>query len=101
LYVASYNPCGEAQEEVESRTPYIPQVKSQAFAFPFLSCPVANIRHCNLFEWEDPHKPYDDYDITEDARQLLIDNGQQLDSPLAVFSQMFHCPPPEKGLKVN
>mmetsp|Transcript_7835 Transcript_7835/g.11793 ORF Transcript_7835/g.11793 Transcript_7835/m.11793 type:complete len:1121 (+) Transcript_7835:93-3455(+) len=103
LYVASYNPCGEAQEkpysEVESRTAYIPQVKSQAFAFPFLACPVAKIRDCDLFEWEDPHKPYDDYDITEDARQLLIDSGKQLDSSLAVFSQMFHCPPPEKDSK--
>lgn len=108
LYVATYNPCGEAQEtpysEVESRTAYIPQVKSKAFAFPFLACPVAKIRDCDLFEWEDPQRPYDDYDITEDSRQLLIDNGKQVDSSLAVFSQMFHCPPPPpeiKGFKVN
>jgi hypothetical protein len=96
-YVASYKPTGDAQDipysKVESRKAYIPQVKSDAFAFPFLACPVANIRDCDLFEWKDPQKPYDDYDITADSRQLLIDNEVQLDRSLAVFSQMLYCPP--------
>ena len=98
IYVASYKPTGEAQDipfsTVDSRTAYIPQVKSEAFAFPFLACPVEKIRDCDLFEWEDPQKPYDDYDITEDSRQLLIDNRVQIDRSLAVFSQMLYCPPP-------
>jgi len=97
-YVASYKPTGDAQDipysEVESRKAYIPQVKSDAFAFPFLACPVANIRDCDLFDWKDPQKPtYDYYDITEDSRQLLIDNDKQIDRSLAVFSQMLYCPP--------
>lgn len=97
FYTAKYVPCGEAMDipysEVDSRTAYIPQVKSDSFAFPFLACPVAKIRDCDLFEWEDPHKPYDDYDITQDSKQLLLDSGKEFDETLSVFGQMIHIPP--------
>eukprot|EP00557_Chaetoceros_sp_GSL56_P013206 CAMPEP_0176482786 /NCGR_PEP_ID=MMETSP0200_2-20121128/3563_1 /TAXON_ID=947934 /ORGANISM="Chaetoceros sp., Strain GSL56" /LENGTH=1152 /DNA_ID=CAMNT_0017879129 /DNA_START=57 /DNA_END=3516 /DNA_ORIENTATION=+ len=97
FYTAKYAPCGEAMNipysQVESRTAYIPQVKSESFAFPFLACPVAKIRDCDLFEWEDPHKPYDDYDITQDSKQLLLDSGKEIDESLSVFGQMIHIPP--------
>jgi hypothetical protein len=97
FYSANYVPCGEAMDipysEVDSRTAYIPQVKSDSFAFPFLACPVAKIRDCDLFEWEDPHKPYDDYDITQDCKQLFLESGKDFDESLSVFSQMIHIPP--------
>jgi len=69
-------------------------VASEAFAFPFLACCVDEIRDCDLFEWEDPNRPYEYYDITKDAEQLLIDNGKAVDGSLAVFSKMIFCQPP-------
>ena len=97
-YFARYSPCGKATNKpyssADARTAYIPQVKNDAFAFPFLACPVDKIRDCNISYWKDPNRPYDFYDITKDAEQLLIDNGKTVDTtPLAVFSTMIYCQP--------
>ena len=79
---------------VDSAVAYIPQVQSDAFAFPFLACSADKLRESDFLEqWNDPFRDVDYYDLTKDLNHLLDDNGTALDPSLAVFSSMIHCPP--------
>ena len=97
-FVAGYSAVGKVMDDpfssVDSAVAYIPQVQSDAFAFPFLACSADKLRESDFLEqWNDPFRDVDYYDLTKDLNHLLDDNGTALDPSLAVFSSMIHCPP--------
>jgi hypothetical protein len=97
-YVRNLEFVGEPQaqrfSDVASRTAYIPEIKSAAFAYPFICCPVDDLVDCDLFEWEDHNRSYEYYDITKDSEELLRNAGKPINRNSALFSKMVHSPPP-------
>jgi hypothetical protein len=69
-----YKAVGKSQgipfSEVDSRCAYIPQVNSDAFAFPLIACRIDDIDE-EMFDFKDPDRPYKYYDLTMDATKLL------------------------------
>ena len=48
----------------------------------------------DLFEWNDPQRSYEYYDLTRDFRSVL--KGKQKSADIkSVFSRVLHDPPPE------
>ncbi len=83
---------------VDSITAYIPQVLSDSFAYPLIACNVEKIKDSDLFEWEDPLRPYEYYDLTRDLKKVLAENGHdggtgdvEVDES-KIFSKMVHWP---------
>ena len=70
---------------------YIPNVKSSSIPYPLIACDVEQIKKCDLFEWQDPLRPYEYYDLTRDVKVLLRDDGEVDDSKV-IFSRMVHWP---------
>ena len=88
---------------VESMTAYIPQVPSDSFSYPLIACNVEKIKDSDLFEWEDPLRPYEYYDLTRDLRKILAedesgeddDDGEKNDGTMdenRIFSKMVYWP---------
>ena len=69
---------------------YIPQVSSDSIAYPLIACNVDEIKECGLFEWEDPRRTYEYYDITKDVDRLLDFDG--VEKTRILFSKMVHWP---------
>jgi hypothetical protein len=70
---------------------YVPQVTSESIAYPLIACDVERIKDSDLFEWEDPLRPYEYYDLTRDAKKLLLEDGE-FDESKVRFSVMEHWP---------
>ena len=93
--------------EVESISAYIPQVVSDSIPYPLIACNVDSIKDSDLFEWEDPLRPYEYYDLTKDVKKLLTrkngttNNGQSSsfgDKEIeATFSRMKYWPYQERN----
>ena len=77
--------------DAEAMSAYIPNIKSKSIPYPLIACDVERIKNCELFEWKDPLRPYEYYDLTRDVRRLLRDDGGVDDSKV-VFSRMVHWP---------
>ncbi len=96
IYFATYSTCGEAQKttygEVATEAgAYIPQEKSYKFSYPFITSALPNqLDFTSLFEWKDPRKAYEYYDLTKDAIDLVEETGETLDDD--VFSQVDYSP---------
>ena len=45
-------------------------VTSLVFSFPLIAC-ISEEVEFDLFDWQDPDRPYKYYDLSEDARELL------------------------------
>lgn len=81
---------------VESISAYIPQVVSSSIPYPLIACNVENIKESDLFEWEDPLRSYEYYDLTRDAKRILSEGDNnyhdvELDES-KVFSKMVYWP---------
>jgi len=82
-YSGVYVPAGEVQgkpfSNEDSRSGYIPQVYSKAFAFPLIACQIDDIDE-ELFDFNDPSRSYLYYDLTNDAEKLVsVDQKNMLD----------------------
>jgi hypothetical protein len=83
MHHGSYQAVGDSQNiaysEVESRSAYIPQVSSAAFAYPLIACKVDGINK-ELFDFTDQRRSHKYYDLSIDAKKLLsrlkVDNPQ-------------------------
>eukprot|EP00980_Cylindrotheca_fusiformis_P007077 scaffold1482_cov120-Cylindrotheca_fusiformis.AAC.19 len=75
LHTSIYKPVGADQNiafsTVGQRSGYLPLVSSPFFSFPLIACLSDEVDE-ELFDWKDPDRPYEYYDLTEDARKLLI-----------------------------
>jgi len=93
-FVASYEPNGKEQgiplSEVESMTAYIPQISCASSPYPYLACNIDDIEESDKFEWEDPLRPYEYYDITKDAEELLDEDGIPMDESKRIFSKIIY-----------
>jgi len=78
--------------EVATISSYIPQVNSPIFSYPLVACSIDNIDD-ELFDWDDPDRPYEYYDLTKDAKYLM--EGLTDVSESVTFSQIAHWPPPK------
>lgn len=92
IFKSSYKECGEDQNikfaDVESKAAYVPQVYSSVFSFPLLACDSSSIDE-ELYDWTDPDRPHEYYDLTKDAAELLGDNSTRHEH---VFSKMSYFP---------
>lgn len=93
MYHASFKAVGDDQNipysEVKSRSAYIPQVVSPLFAYPLLACNTADVDE-ELYEWTDPDRTYSFYDLSKDARKLLV--GIKVEENIG-FTVVKHWPP--------
>lgn len=79
--------------EVKTIIAYIPQVVSSVIPYPLIACNVAKIKESSLFEWEDPSRGYEYYDLTRDAKRILLADWEGDESKVdALFSRMDHWP---------
>lgn len=65
---------GIAFSDVAARNGYIPQVNSALFAYPLIACDSEQV-DSELYEWNDPDRPYSYYDLSKDAKKLLAGVG--------------------------
>ena len=74
LFRSTYSGVGDDQStpfsQVASRSAYVPQVRSSLFPYPLIACDTDDVDE-ELYDWLDPERPYDLYDLTKDAMQLL------------------------------
>jgi len=93
LFRSSYDAVGDDMNvpfsEVPSISAYIPQVESTMFAYPLLATSCDGIDE-ELYDWNDPDRPFEFYDLTKDADKLL--RGMDV-SHKVVFSLVRHWPP--------
>jgi hypothetical protein len=75
---------------VASRSAYIPQVVSRTFAYPLIACNTDDIDE-ELYDWRDPDHDYRFYDLTKDAKKLLMTLLKEDEPP--GFSRVKHYPP--------
>ncbi len=103
-FVGRFSAVGRAMDQpfssVESAVAYIPQVQSEAFAFPFLACSIDDLRKSRfLDQWNDPFRGVDFYDITKDVDDVLeVANragGEEIKASSSLFSKILHCSPKE------
>jgi hypothetical protein len=96
MYRSSYKSVGDDQgisySDVESRSAYIPQVVSPFFAYPLIACNTAQVDE-ELYEWKDPDRTYSYYDLSKDARKLLV--GIEVEENIG-FTIVKHWPPHKK-----
>ena len=73
-FSGGYKAVGKSQgipfSKVHSRSAYIPQVNSNAFAFPLIACRIDDIDQ-EMFDFKDPDRSYKYYDLTMDAKKVL------------------------------
>jgi len=74
---------------------YIPQVLSKEFSYPLVVSCVDDVS-TSLFEWKDPDKSHDYYNVMQDASVILYGNGSKEVLPPNVFSKVYHYPPKDK-----
>ena len=94
---------GIAFSQVASISSYIPQVKSDEFAYPLLAFDTSKDAISeDLFEWKDPEKPYLYYDVTKDVKNVFMGAVTSLDvnSSNCLFSSVKHWPP-QKDVSKN
>ena len=78
---------------VESIIAYIPQVVSSVIPYPLIACNVEKVIDSDLFAWEDPSRGYEYYDLTRDAKRILLADWEGDESKVeALFSRMDHWP---------
>lgn len=101
MYHHSHKAVGSDQNvpysEVASRSAYIPQVASPLFAYPLIACDSSCVDD-ELYEWTDPDRTYSFYDLSKDAKKLLL--GITRDENVG-FTIVKHWPPNERGDEVN
>jgi hypothetical protein len=94
VFHSSYEPCGDDQNiafsDLASKSVYVPEVRSPAFAYPLLAVAGLDSVDKDLLEWTDHDRPHVFYDLTKDAEVLL--RGSDVSSKV-VFSTMAHWPP--------
>eukprot|EP00535_Pseudo-nitzschia_heimii_P002305 CAMPEP_0197188562 /NCGR_PEP_ID=MMETSP1423-20130617/18015_1 /TAXON_ID=476441 /ORGANISM="Pseudo-nitzschia heimii, Strain UNC1101" /LENGTH=924 /DNA_ID=CAMNT_0042640429 /DNA_START=119 /DNA_END=2893 /DNA_ORIENTATION=+ len=87
---------GESQDilysSVKSRCAYIPEMKSDLFAYPLIGCPIDGIHNDELFNFKDPLRSYRYYDLSVDARKIL-----ETDEPPACFTVVKSWEPDTSG----
>ena len=97
LFKGNYQAVGDDQgiafSDVAAICAYIPQVESPLFAYPLLACKSEGL-DTNLYDWENPDRPYSFYDLTLDADLLLRGLPLQAENG---FTRIQHWPPPEKN----
>ena len=69
---------------------YVPQVKSEQYAYPLIACNIDNICE-SLMSWKDPSKPYDYYNLTKDVAGIF--EGTNFTAHDNAFSKIAHWPP--------
>lgn len=77
---------------VDSMTAYIPQVISDSFSYPLIACNVEDIKDSDLFEWEDPLRSYEYYDMTKDLQRILTKEEKDQIDERKIFSRMVYWP---------
>lgn len=76
---------------------YIPEVVSSSIPYPLIACDVEMIKDSNLFEWEDPLRQYEYYDLTKDVKRVVADGEDHFDETKRIFSRMAHWPYDDKS----
>jgi len=96
FFRSSYKPRGEDRginfSSVKDISCYIPQASCDEFSFPLIAARVDDV-DTGLFEWKDPDRSYEYYNITLDARKIMFGEDKNKELPLNVFSKVYHYPP--------
>mmetsp|Transcript_61923 Transcript_61923/g.182928 ORF Transcript_61923/g.182928 Transcript_61923/m.182928 type:complete len:299 (+) Transcript_61923:2317-3213(+) len=99
MFRGTYKPCGDDQginfSDVKSIAAYIPEVSIAFVPFPLIASDIDGLDE-ELFEWENPDKPYSCYDLTRDAELLLKGTDCTKDPSKRVFTKVRHWPPTRK-----
>jgi hypothetical protein len=94
VFHGTYEACGDDQginfSDLASKSVYVPEVRSPAFAYPLVAVTGLDSVDKDLLEWTDHDRPHVFYDLTKDAEVLL--RGTDVSSKV-VFSTMAHWPP--------
>mmetsp|Transcript_11710 Transcript_11710/g.14555 ORF Transcript_11710/g.14555 Transcript_11710/m.14555 type:complete len:180 (+) Transcript_11710:35-574(+) len=59
--------------KLEASAAYIPQVKSPEYSYPLVACCTEDIDP-ELYEWTDPDRNYEYYNLTKDCDQVLTED---------------------------
>jgi len=96
LFQVTYEPQGEDKKinfsSVQGISCYIPQVLSTEFSYPLVASCVDGV-DTELFEWKDPDKHHEFYNIMQDAKEILFGTERDKELPVNVFSRVYHYPP--------
>mmetsp|Transcript_31652 Transcript_31652/g.42181 ORF Transcript_31652/g.42181 Transcript_31652/m.42181 type:complete len:399 (+) Transcript_31652:147-1343(+) len=84
--------------DVDIISAFVPQVESSFFPYPLLCCNTEGLEE-DLFDWIDPDRPHEYYDLTLDAERVLKGNDLFTGSN-NVFSQIKHWRPENKEDRV-
>jgi len=95
-YVAIGAPNETPFSSVGSKTTYIPELESHLYPYPLIACDTSQIPD-DLFDWSDPDKPHEHYDLTLDAKKILS-NQAYMDLTQNAISTVKHWPPPARVL---
>ena len=71
---------------------YIPQFVSKEFSYPLIASCVDGV-DTGLFEWKDPDKPHEFYNIIQDAKEIAFGADDNKELPTNAFSRVYHYPP--------
>jgi hypothetical protein len=92
MYKNSYEAVGGDQNipysEVASRSAYFQQVLSPLFAYPLIACDTDSVDK-EIYEWTDPDQTYSFYDLSKDAKKLLV--GIKVEENIG-FTALKHWP---------
>ena len=75
---------------------YIPQVSSSEFSYPLIVSCVDDVA-TELYEWKDPDKTHDYYNVMSDASAILFGQNPDDKLPDNIFSKVYHYPPASKS----
>ena len=79
---------------------YIPQVISNEFSYPLIASCVDGV-DTGLFEWKDPDKLHEFYNIMQDAKDIVFGTDNDKELPTNVFSRVYHYPPNPESSTVS
>jgi len=102
IRVQLYKSIGKSQgirySQVASRSAYIPQVNSDAFAYPLIACEIEGLDE-ELFDFKDPKRSYKYYDLSFDAKKLISIGHENDACDPRGFSIVRHWDPDDETLK--
>lgn len=68
---------------------FIPQVHSSMFSFPLIACNSSDVKNDNLYDWKDPSFDRKYYDLTEDAKRILLSSDLNVDVTKGILFDKF------------
>ncbi len=89
VYHGGYKPVGESQKipfsKTDPKSAFIPLVHSPSFAFPLIACAIDDIDK-DLFEFNDPGRSHEYYDLRNDANKLIGGHKEEMQTFTVVKS---------------